>query len=74
MSQATILLVVVMAGAGVFLGLGFIALRMIRAAGASDEAAEEAKRDKEALRKQTEIMMQDRTSDETADRLDRGGF
>ena len=66
------LLVIVMGG--VVFALGFAALRMIRRGGAAEEIAAEAQRDRETARQQAEIMLQERTPDETADRLDDGRF
>ena len=57
--------------------LGWIAYAVIRLAFAAQKeagrdalAAEEAARDREAARKQADIMLEDRTVDETAKRLE----
>lgn len=58
----------------VLYALGVRFMNAMRESGAHELAAQEAIRDKETAKRQAEIMLEERTTDETADRLDRGEF
>lgn len=74
MSAYFIIGAVIAGAAGVFYALGRLTVAVIKDAGYREAAAEEAARDREIARRQAEILIQERTPDETADRLDGGAF
>ena len=65
---------IIAAAAGVFYAIGRFTVGVIQRAGFEEAEAEEAARDREIARKQAEILIQERTPEETADHLDKSTF
>lgn len=67
------LLIAIFAGALIYFVIR-LALDGAQLMGEAEERAREAARDAETARKQAEVMGEDRTEDDAADRLDSGTF
>ena len=61
-------------GSGVLVGIAALAIRDLRKGGADAQRADRAEQDLATTRKQGEIMAQQRTVRDAADRLSRGDF
>ncbi len=61
-------------GGGAFVALGALGIKALRAAGADAARADRAEADLATAKKQADVMAQQRTIDDAADRLARGDF